>query len=96
MAGIGKRLLNSLDAEDEAVNSLFGGSPQETISGTVGRAAEAGKWWAIHVAQPIINLGAFVVAGQRRHCQQIAAAEAARRAALADDRNDVGADRSDS
>lgn len=78
MAGIGKRLVNVLDAEDEAVNALWGGSPQETISGTVGRAAQAGKWWAVHIARPLINL----IMCNPQHCQQIAAVEAARRAAL--------------
>jgi hypothetical protein len=72
MAGLGRRIVNFLLGEDEAINSLWGGSPKESISGTVGRAAEGGKWWAVWIAQPLINLIMF----NPRHCQEAAAAEA--------------------
>lgn len=77
MSGLGKRLLGLLIGEDEAINALGGGSPQETISGTVGRAAKAGSWWAVWIAQPLIN---FLMRNPQ-HCQEVAAAEAARRQA---------------
>ena len=76
MAGLGKRLVNFLVGEDEAVNSLWGGSPRETISGTVGRAAGSGKWWATNLAQPFVNW----LMRNPQHCQEAAADEARRRA----------------
>lgn len=67
------RLLNVAIAEDEAVNSLGGGSPRETISGTVGRAVLARAWWATIVASLID--GVFGAG----HCAREAAKEQARR-----------------
>lgn len=74
---LGKRLLNFLIGEDEAINALGGGGPEETISGTVGRAAKAGKFWAVWVLQPLINL----IMWNSEHCREAAATEAARRRA---------------
>jgi hypothetical protein len=50
MAGFLKRLVNFLAAEDEAVATIGGAEPYETISGSVGRAcgyptAASKKWW---------------------------------------------------
>lgn len=75
MAGFLSRLLGVAVAEDEAVNAAFGGSSRETISGTVGRAALAGQWWAKAIAQPLIN----TLVGNPQHCQAQAAIEAKRR-----------------
>lgn len=35
----------SLVAIDQAVNVLFGGHDDETMSARIGRAAQAGRWW---------------------------------------------------
>lgn len=71
------RIKNVAYAIDETVNALIGGQPRETISGTVGRAAAAGKWWAIHIAQPLIN---FIMMNPN-HCQGAAKIEGERRVA---------------
>lgn len=75
MPSVGKRVQNVLFGVDETVNAALGGSPRETISGTVGRAAKAGAPWAVWVAQPAVNLLML----NPQHCQQAAAAEAALR-----------------
>lgn len=80
--GLGKRIVNVLYNLDRAVNSAWGGRRDESISGTVGRAAEAGKWWAVDIAQPVINAIMFL---QPNHCQVAAADEGATRAALPGD-----------
>lgn len=69
------RLKNVAYAEDEAANAALGGLPRETLSGTIGRAAAAGDWWAIHVGQPLVNW----LMSSPTHCQDAAAAEAKRR-----------------
>jgi hypothetical protein len=71
------RLRNVAYAEDEAANAALGGKPTETLSGSVGRAAAAGDWWAVHVGEPLVNW----LMGSATHCQDAAAAEARRRAA---------------
>jgi len=73
MSNFARRLVNFLLGEDEAVNGLVGGSARETISGTVGRAVEAGAWWAKPVAYVIDGL-----LGEG-HCLRQAAKEQARR-----------------
>lgn len=75
MAGFLRRLLNVAVAEDEAANSLAGGSPRETISGSIGRAVLAGKPWAAP-ARLVVD-GLFGTG----HCARQAAYEAARRSA---------------
>lgn len=72
-----ERVRNVLFGVDETVNAALGGSPRETISGTVGRAAQAGAPWAKWLAQPVVNL----VMLNSKHCQQAAANEASRRIA---------------
>lgn len=72
-----RRIVNFLLGLDMGVNGLGGGLPRETISGTVGRACDAGAWWgpAIRFAievQPWFGWG---------HCANVAAEEAARRVA---------------
>lgn len=71
------RIVGVFYAEDEAINAAAGGKPTETISGTIGRAAAKGAWWAKWFAQPLVNL----IMRNPQHCQQAAAAEAARAAA---------------
>lgn len=67
---------NILLGLDETGNAALGGSPRETISGTVGRALQAGAWWAPYAAW-FVNL----IMMNPQHCQQAAAIEAERRAA---------------
>lgn len=67
------RLLNVAVAEDEAANALVGGKPRETISATIGRARQAGAWWAPAAAAVVDGLFG---AG---HCARMAAVEQARR-----------------
>lgn len=72
MASLMQRLINFIIAEDEALNALGGGSPQQTISGTIGRGLLRGYWWA----EP----ACFVVDGLfgQGHCAAQAAKEARR------------------
>lgn len=70
------RLLNFALAEDFALNSLGGGKPNETISGTIGRAYRDGAAWA-KAARWIVD-GLF---GQR-HCVRMAEKEDRQRVAL--------------
>lgn len=65
-----------LVGEDEALNALGGGSPRQTISGTVGRGVIAGKWWA-PTACAAIEIMPWFGAG---HCARQAALEATRSA----------------
>lgn len=46
MSALGQRLLGFMIGLDEALNALGGGSPKQTISGTIGRGLAAGAWWA--------------------------------------------------
>lgn len=69
-----KRLVNFLLGQDEALNALGGGSPKETISGTIGRGVIRGYWWAKPLAAV---LDAVLGAG---HCAHAAESEAAARA----------------
>lgn len=77
MTGLKDRVRNVAIGVDETANALVGGKPNETISGTVGRAAQAGDWWALNVGQPLVNW----LMGSPTHCQDTAAAEAKRREA---------------
>lgn len=72
------RLINVLVGLDEALNSLFGGKPTETVSGTVGRALMKlpPPAWAV-IASSIIDL-----AFGRGHCVFNAAVEQNRRSKL--------------
>ncbi|HKT53689.1 MAG TPA: hypothetical protein VJP88_04515 [Caulobacteraceae bacterium] len=79
MPDIEERGLNIAVAVDELGNAIIGGKPRETISGTVGRAAEAGDWIAEHIEEPAIN----ALMGNPEHCQEQAAIEEARRVAEA-------------
>jgi hypothetical protein len=45
MSAIGRYLLNWLVLLDEAANTLFGGSPNETISSRAAKARNAGRRW---------------------------------------------------
>jgi hypothetical protein len=45
MSAIGRYLLNWLVLFDEAANTLFGGSPNETVSERAAKARNAGRRW---------------------------------------------------
>ena len=66
------RFFGWLIGQDESLNALGGGSPRQTISGTVGRAVIAGKWWGRFLAYGIDGL-----LGEG-HCARQAAKEALR------------------
>jgi len=66
------RLRGFLVGQDEAVNALGGGKTDQTISGTVGRAVIAGKWWGWILAYAIDGLFG------EGHCARQAAQEANR------------------
>ena len=70
-----KRLLNIALGLDESLNAVFGGRPQESVSGTIGRALLAKAWWA--------PAAAWIVNGLLgpTHCQTAATVENARREA---------------
>jgi hypothetical protein len=72
MASLLDRLLNLAVAADEGANALGGGSPRETISGTIGRGLLRGYWWA-----PPARFVVDWIFGQG-HCAAQAAREAAR------------------
>jgi hypothetical protein len=86
MTGFARRVFGFLEGLDEAANALLGGNPRETLSGSIGRALAAGRWWAPG-ACAAVNALAYAVtwavtlgrAAQRDHCQATAADEAARR-----------------
>lgn len=78
MAGFFKRLENVAMDEDYAANSAFGGKDTESISGTIGRAANKGQLWAKWFAQPVLDAVVSAITGQKNHCQVSAAAEAER------------------
>lgn len=71
------RLFNFFYGLDIAVNGALGGRPFETLSGSIGRSAEAGDRWALVVAEPLVNLCAHP--WQRNHCRTCAAEEQTRR-----------------
>ena len=79
MPHLGARAVNTLLGLDETMNSLLGGQPRETISGTIGRALAQPKppIWAL-ASRALVD----GVLGQG-HCAFNAKAEADRRAALA-------------
>ena len=70
-----KWLLNVLIGLDETVHAFFGGRPQETISGCIGRGLIDKRWWAPPCC--------FIVNGLLgpTHCQTSAEIEGKRRAA---------------
>ena len=72
MASLLERLLNVAVAEDEAINAAGGGSPRQTLSGTIGRGLQRGYWWA-PPARAVVD-GIF---GQG-HCARTAESEAQR------------------
>ena len=43
---------------------MLGGDPDETVCSRAGKAARAGKWWAIHMLVPFLNW--FM--GEPDHC----------------------------
>jgi hypothetical protein len=75
MSFYSKHLLPWLIGVDESINALCGGAPDETISGTCGRAMLKGNWIALHIWGPFIN---FLMQNPN-HCLEAAAAEAKRR-----------------
>lgn len=83
MTGFLQRQVNVLEGLDEAINAECGGSPRETISGTVGRACGDGggkrQWWG-PAARAVIEVQPWFGNG---HCAHTAEAEARRRQAEA-------------
>lgn len=75
MPDLAERLENILTALDEVGNSLAGGKPRETISGTVGRACRSRLWWGPILRAVIEAMPWF----GRGHCERQAATEQARR-----------------
>lgn len=76
--GFYDRLVKFAWGEDTALNGLFGGREGETLSGSVGRAAEAHKAWA-PAARFVIEV---VLRFGKGHCAAQAALEATQRAEL--------------
>lgn len=74
------RFVNAMYGLDVAVNGLLGGRPLETLSGSIGRAAWAGKRWAIYLAEPAVNI--LASPWQEDHCRTVAAEEQVRRALM--------------
>lgn len=66
--GVRRYLLNILISIDQFVNTVFGGSPDETISSAVGRKAIEGRRWAL-ILESIIN-PIFAVLGDDNHCRK--------------------------
>ena len=67
MTNIIKRIINTLLGIDETANAVLGGSPRQTISGTIGRAYLKGAWWAsaaVYVVDLILGKGHCVRAAQ--------------------------------
>lgn len=62
-------LLGILVAIDQLANAILGGSPDETISSRVGRAADRGDHLGIAI-EALIDLP-FALAGQRNHCARV-------------------------
>lgn len=81
MSGLGQRLWGCAYNLDRAANTLAGGDPEESISGTLGRALADGRDWAGPLVA-VINAAAWLIARQKHHCQVTAADEARRRALL--------------
>ena len=53
-------------------NALTGGNEDQSFSGRTGLASEAGKYWAVYLAEPLINLIFFKdknAEGKRDHCR---------------------------
>ena len=69
------RLLNAMIAVDQFLNAVLGGRPNETISGTIGRACAEPKppWWA-KPAEGFVDWLFW-----KGHCAETAVAEDARR-----------------
>jgi class 3 adenylate cyclase len=57
-----RRFRGFLEAQDEALNAIGGGSPRQTISGTVGRALLARIWWA---SPPVVLVDGMLEKGRR-------------------------------
>jgi hypothetical protein len=72
-----KRFENFLLLEDKAADALGGDKPGHTLSGTFGRAYAKHKIWAVYLVVPVVNFFAYLIAGQKDHCQTVAANEAA-------------------
>lgn len=69
------RVYNFFNDLDKGLNTLGGGKPNQTISGTLGRGLVAHKWWA-YALVPVVNFFAYLIAHQADHCQNAAIEEA--------------------
>jgi hypothetical protein len=70
MSAIGRYLLNWLVLLDEAANTLFGGSPGETISSRAGKARANGKWWACRLCAFLGWVATMLAGKPTDHCAQ--------------------------
>ncbi|MVZ85635.1 hypothetical protein GPZ74_16750 [Burkholderia pseudomallei] len=61
MSKIGRYLLNFAVLLDEAVNTIFGGSPDETISERAAKARNAGRRWGCVLCRALDRIS-------RGHC----------------------------
>ncbi|ALC60108.1 hypothetical protein [Burkholderia pseudomallei] len=61
MSKIGRYLLNFAVLLDEAVNTIFGGSPNETISERAAKARNAGRRWGCVLCRALDRIS-------RGHC----------------------------
>lgn len=80
MSSLAERLGGFFYDLDRAVNTLGGGSDEETISGTIGRGLERRHWWAPPLAE-CLNSVVAILTGKYNHCQRAAASEEKRRTA---------------
>jgi hypothetical protein len=81
VSSLGGRLWGCAYNVDRALNALGGGDPDESLSGTLGRALADGRKWARPLVA-VVNAAAWLIARQKHHCQVTAADEARRRALL--------------
>ncbi|MCW0132673.1 hypothetical protein [Burkholderia pseudomallei] len=61
MSKIGRYLLNFAVLLDEAVNTIFGGSPNETLSERAAKARNAGRRWGCVLCRALDRIS-------RGHC----------------------------
>ncbi|CAJ6184005.1 Uncharacterised protein [Burkholderia pseudomallei] len=78
MSKIGRYLLNFAVLLDEAVNTIFGGSPNETISERAAKARNAGRRWGCVLCRALDRIS-------RGHCDNALTATIGDDAVIPDD-----------